>query len=195
MTLGLKKRSILCVLTLVFGGVFGCAPDASKVDSSRSYFDGGALSAPNPSTCGDDWASASFTGAAYQKPSSSFGELSASILSMPRDTASSLSCSSRMVELRRLRSFSSLGLLSFQIQPCCRMISACASSSCVTSTERASAFCLPASFPPTDAVYSANYAMVLGLQGRYQDSLDLYARVIPHGRRHFECLQARRSSW
>ena len=38
----------LFLALMLLGG--GCAPDASKVDSNRSYFEGGALQAPNPST-------------------------------------------------------------------------------------------------------------------------------------------------
>ena len=178
MTLGLKKRSLLCVLALVFGGALGCAPDASKVDSSRSYFDGGALSAPNPSTV-------VMTGRVLR----SQGRISEAEFVLRRVVSEHPEYSPGYSELAELllkdgRTQESVLLLESGtvLIPDSAMLQNDLGMCFIVMRDfdrAGQCFLLASELSPTDAVYSANYAMVLGLQGRYQDSLDLYARVIP----------------
>ena len=178
MTLGSNTCSVLCLFLLALFGASGCAPDASKVDSSRSYFDGGALRAPNPSTVvmtGRVLRSQGRTSEAefvlrrvideHPEYAPGYSELAELLLKDGRtqesvvllEAGSSLIPDSAMLQ-------NDLGM--------CFLV--------MRAFDRAGqCFLVASELAPADAVYSANYAMVLGLQGRYQESLDLYARVIP----------------
>ena len=178
MTPEFQKRCVLCVLVMICGAALGCAPDASKVDSSRSYFDGGALSAPNPSTVvmtGRVLRSQGRISEAefvlrrvvseHPEYAPGYSELAELLLKDGRtqETVLLLEAGTALIQDSAMLQ-NDLGM--------CFVI--------MRDFDRAGqCFLLASELATTDAVYSANYAMVLGLQGRYQDSLDLYARVIP----------------
>jgi Flp pilus assembly protein TadD len=161
---------------MLLGG--GCAPDASKVDSNRSYFEGGALQAPNPSTV-------VMTGRVLR----SQGRISEAEFVLRRVVSEHPEYAPGYSELAELllkdgRSQETVILLEAgtALIPTSAMLHNDLGMCFVVSREFESArqeFLVASELAPEDAVYAANYAMVLGLQGRYQESLDSYALVIP----------------
>jgi tetratricopeptide (TPR) repeat protein len=156
----------------------GCAPYGSKVDSSRSYFDGGALQAPNPSTV-------VMTGRVLR----SQGRISEAEYVLRRVVSEHPEYAPGYSELAELllkdgRSGETIILLESGtvLIPTSAMLHNDLGM-CYVVTRRFDKalheFLVASQFAPEDATYAANYAMVLGLQGHYEESLESYSLVIP----------------
>lgn len=166
------------------GSLFcGCQSDPSKEDSSRSYFDGGALRAPEPKTIVLTGRVLSSQGrteeaefvlrrvvAEYPDYAPGYSELSELLIKDGRVREATVLLERGLVELPdNAMLHNDLGI--------CRVI-------IEDFRQAATDFARARELRPDDAAYTANLAMAMGLQGHYDTAISLYREVIPFAEAH-----------
>ena len=171
----LRFGALLCLLA---GALAGCTADPSKEDPSRSYFDGGALRDPQPTTIvltgrvlksqgRIEEAEFVLRRVVFEYPgfAPGYAELGELLIKDGRVRDAVMVLQNGLAELpKNAMLHNDLGM-------------------CMVVLERfdaaADEFIRARELEPEDAAYTANLAMVMGLEGRYDAAVALYAEVLP----------------
>lgn len=166
------------LFSLVTAGVLGCQSDPSQEDPNRTYFDGGALQAPEPMTIVLTGRVLKSQGrlveaeyvlrrvtVEYPDFAPGYTELAELLLKDGRTREATVVLETGVIELP------SSAILHNDLGICWLLAD--------DMNRAAKEFTEARKLDPHDATYTANLAMVMGLQGRYDAAIALYVEVLP----------------